>query len=437
MNMYDLIEKKKHHLELSTEEIQWWILAYTNHTIPDYQVSALLMAIYFQGMSENETHDMTMAMRDSGEILDLSSICGVKVDEHSTGGVGDKTTLTLAPLIASLGVPVAKLSGRGLGHTGGTIDKLECFPEFQTTMPTGEFLQRVNTNHIAIAGQTANIAPADKLLYALRDTTACVDEKSLIASSIMSKKLASGADAICLDVKVGSGAFMKDLNQARELARLMVSIGKHAHKETHALLTNMDEPLGYAVGNTLEVIEAVHALEGQGPEDFMEVVYALGHHMLLLGKKSSSKEESYQLMDKAISSGAALDKLKELVQSQGSDAMYVDQVDSLLHANFCEEVKASTNGYVSSIDAMRIGHASMLLGGGRQVKEDRIDLNVGIVLQKKVGDQVLENDVLAVIYANDDVKSQMAVKEIKEAVIISKNQVTRMPMILDEIYEKI
>ena len=322
MRMYDLIEKKKLGMELTTDEIRFMIDGFTDGTIPDYQMSAMTMAICFQGMSKRETVDLTLAMRDSGDVLDLSSIPGVKVDKHSTGGVGDKTSLALTPIIASLGVPVAKMSGRGLGHTGGTIDKLESFPGFTTALPEETFFKNVREIGIALAGQTANLAPADKKLYALRDVTATVDQMSLIASSIMSKKLASGSDAIVLDVKTGNGAFMKKYEDSVALAKEMVSIGTMAGKKTAAVITDMDQPLGNAVGNAIEVIEAVDTLKGEGPR-FNEVVFALGVQMLLFAGRADSCEEAVKLMQDSIDSGAALDKMAEFVRAQGGDASYV------------------------------------------------------------------------------------------------------------------
>ena len=359
IRMVDLIEKKKMGEALSNEEIQWMIEGYTKEEIPDYQMSAMCMAIYFQGMTMEETITLTMAMRDSGDVLDLSGISGVKVDKHSTGGVGDKTTMALGPIIASLGVPVAKMSGRGLGHTGGTIDKLECFPGFTTALSEEAFKENVNNIQIAVAGQTANLAPADKKLYALRDTTACVNQKSLIASSIMSKKLASGSDAIVLDVKVGNGAFMENAKDAEALARIMVDIGKGAGKLTHALITNMEQPLGYAVGNSVEVLEAIHTLQGHGPEDFREVVFALGKHMLMLAGKASTEEEAIAMMEETIANGNALKKLHEFVAAQGGDASYVDDPSKLPLAEVVVEVEAPQDGYVSKLEARPIGHASM------------------------------------------------------------------------------
>jgi pyrimidine-nucleoside phosphorylase len=391
------------------------------------------MAIYFQGMTMEETITLTMAMRDSGDVLDLSGISGVKVDKHSTGGVGDKTTMALGPIIASLGVPVAKMSGRGLGHTGGTIDKLECFPGFTTALSEEAFKENVNNIQIAVAGQTANLAPADKKLYALRDTTACVNQKSLIASSIMSKKLASGSDAIVLDVKVGNGAFMENAKDAEELARIMVDIGKGAGKQTHALITNMEQPLGYAVGNSVEVLEAIHTLQGNGPEDFREVVFALGKHMLMLAGKASTEEEAIAMMEETIANGNALKKLHEFVAAQGGDASYVDDPSKLPLAEVVVEVEAPQDGYVSKLEARPIGHASMLLGGGRATKESDIDLAVGCILHKKIGDSVKKGESLCTVYARSNESAKAAVAEILGAYEFSDAFVEKPKMIYAEL----
>ena len=388
MRMYDLILKKKQGGELSTDEIRYMIEGFTEGSIPDYQMSAMTMAICFRGMTPRETVDLTLAMRDSGDVLDLSGIKGVKVDKHSTGGVGDKTSLALTPIIAALGVPVAKMSGRGLGHTGGTIDKLECFDGFTTALSEEQFAGNVNTIGIAIAGQTANLAPADKKLYALRDVTATVDQMSLIASSIMSKKLASGSDAIVLDVKTGNGAFMKKLEDSRALAKEMVSIGTMAGKKTVAVITDMDQPLGRAVGNSLEVREAIDTLRGEGPADFKEVVFALGSQMLMLAGRAADEKEARALMEGVIEDGSALDKFAQFVRAQGGDAAPVYDTSLLPVAGKTLEVTAKESGYVHRILAEDIGIACMTLGGGRETKESAIDLSVGIILEKKNGDAV-------------------------------------------------
>ena len=415
MRMYDLIEKKKLGQELSTEEISEMIKGFTDGSVPDYQMAAMLMAICFQGMSKRETVDLTLAMRDSGDVLDLSGIKGVKVDKHSTGGVGDKTSLALTPIIAALGVPVAKMSGRGLGHTGGTIDKLECFPGFTTEISEQTFMDNVNRIGIAIAGQTANLAPADKKLYALRDVTATVDQMSLIASSIMSKKLASGSDAIVLDVKTGNGAFMKKYEDSVALAEAMVSIGTMAGKKTTAVITDMDQPLGYAVGNSLEVMEAIDTLQGRGPEDFKQVVFALGGQMLQAAGRADSQEEAEKLMQSVIEDGTALKKFAEFVTAQGGDASYVYETDKFPKASYTKEIPATKEGYVGRILAEEIGIACMTLGGGRETKESSIDLSVGIILKKKNGDFVKEGETIAVVYGNDTGKMERAMEKIQNA----------------------
>lgn len=422
MRMYDLIEKKKEGKRLSTEEIRWMILGYTNGSIPDYQMSAMLMAVCFQGMDEKETLELTLAMRDSGDILDLSAIDGVKVDKHSTGGVGDKTSLILTPMIAALGVPVAKMSGRGLGHTGGTIDKLECFDGFRTDISEEQFFRNVNTIGIAIAGQTATLAPADKKLYALRDVTATVAQLSLIASSIMSKKLASGSDAIVLDVKTGNGAFMQKEEDAVSLAKTMVKIGELAGKKTAALVTDMSKPLGNMVGNSLEVIEAIEALKGNAPKDLMDDVYALGVQMLLLAGAAENEESAYDKLQQVIADGRALDKLAELVEAQGGNRQQVYDTGLLPKASMRIPVYASADGYIHSMDTTQVGIACMTLGGGRETKESTIDLAVGIELAKKTGDRVKKGDVLAWLHANDEKKAASAEQILTEAYHFSTKQ---------------
>lgn len=401
MRMYDLIEKKRDGYELDKEEIEYIISEYTNGNIPDYQMSAFLMAVYFKGMNHLETLNLTLAMRNSGDILDLSGIEGIKVDKHSTGGVGDKTTLVVAPMVAACGVPVAKMSGRGLGHTGGTIDKLESFEGYNTIIPTDEFISNVNSIKIAIVGQTANLAPADKKIYALRDVTATVDNISLIASSIMSKKLASGADAIVLDVKTGSGAFMKEEKDAIKLAQEMVGIGNGAGKETVAVITDMDQPLGCAVGNALEVKEAIEALNGKGPDDLMELCYVLGSYMLVAAKKAENTEYARRMLEKVIEDKSAFNKFGELISAQGGDAGILNEPDRLLKATIVMEIPSDNSGFVEKIDTSDIGRAVLMLGGGRETKESETDLSVGVILHKKVGDKVEEGDILATIYAND------------------------------------
>lgn len=408
MRMYDLITKKKQGKALAKEEIDFMIAGYTKGEIPDYQMSAMMMAICFQGMSEEETLHLTLAMRDSGDVLDLSAIEGIKVDKHSTGGVGDKTSLVLAPMVAALGIPVAKMSGRGLGHTGGTIDKLECFPGFTTSLTEEQFYENVNKVKLAIMGQTANLAPADKKLYALRDVTATVDQLSLIASSIMSKKLAAGADAIVLDVKNGNGAFMKKEEDAFALAEEMVKIGKNAGKKIAAVITDMDQPLGNAVGNILEVKEAILSLNGLGPKDFMEVVYALGSQMVMFAEKAENEEEARAMLEETIKNKTALDKFAEFVEAQGGDKRLVYQPELLPSAGIILEVMNTEEGYVSGIKAEDIGLASLVLGGGRVTKDSEIDLTVGVLLNKKRGDKVKMGDTLATIFANDMEKAKEA-----------------------------
>lgn len=434
MRMYDLILKKKQGGELSTDEIRYMIEGFTEGSIPDYQMSAMTMAICFRGMTPRETVDLTLAMRDSGDVLDLSGIKGVKVDKHSTGGVGDKTSLALTPIIAALGVPVAKMSGRGLGHTGGTIDKLECFDGFTTALSEEQFAGNVNTIGIAIAGQTANLAPADKKLYALRDVTATVDQMSLIASSIMSKKLASGSDAIVLDVKTGNGAFMKKLEDSRALAKEMVSIGTMAGKKTVAVITDMDQPLGRAVGNSLEVREAIDTLRGEGPADFKEVVFALGSQMLMLAGRAADEKEARALMEGVIEDGSALDKFAQFVRAQGGDAAPVYDTSLLPVAGKTLEVTAKESGYVHRILAEDIGIACMTLGGGRETKESAIDLSVGIILEKKNGDAVSDGEVLATIYGNDDAKMQAAYEKIVHAYEIAKEPAAFVPVVREYIF---
>ncbi|CAM4048018.1 MULTISPECIES: pyrimidine-nucleoside phosphorylase [Geobacillus] len=432
MRMVDLIAKKRDGKALTKEEIEWIVRGYTNGDIPDYQMSALAMAIYFRGMTEEETAALTMAMVQSGEMLDLSSIRGVKVDKHSTGGVGDTTTLVLGPLVASVGVPVAKMSGRGLGHTGGTIDKLESVPGFHVEISKDEFIRLVNENGIAIIGQTGDLTPADKKLYALRDVTATVNSIPLIASSIMSKKIAAGADAIVLDVKTGAGAFMKKLDEARRLARVMVDIGKRVGRRTMAVISDMSQPLGYAVGNALEVKEAIETLKGNGPHDLTELCLTLGSHMVYLAEKAPSLDEARRLLEEAIRSGAAIAAFKTFLAAQGGDASVVDDLDKLPKAAYTSTVTAAADGYVAEMAADDIGTAAMWLGAGRAKKEDVIDLAVGIVLHKKIGDRVQKGEALATIHSNrPDV---LDVKEkIEAAIRLSPQPVARPPLIYETI----
>lgn len=423
MRIYDIILKKRNGLELTKEEIEYFVNGYTKGEIPDYQISALLMAIYFSKMNERETYGLTMAMANSGDMLDLSAIEGIKVDKHSTGGVGDKTSLVLAPMVAAVGIPVAKMSGRGLGHTGGTIDKLESIPGFSTVLPIDKFIENVNKIKISLVGQTANLAPADKKIYALRDVTATVDNLSLIAASIMSKKLASGADAIVLDVKVGSGAFMKTENDAIELARAMVNIGESAGRNTIALLTNMDEPLGYSVGNALEVIEVIETLKGNGPKDLLELSLALGANMLIAAEKVENISEGIELLNETINNGSALAKFSEFIDAQGGDIRVIEDYSILPTAGIQKEIYVEESCFVESIDTEGIGRASLVLGGGRETKDSVIDLGVGIVLKKKVGDRLENGEGFAVIYANDEKKAENAEQIIKSAYTFSKTPV--------------
>ncbi|MFP4697473.1 MAG: pyrimidine-nucleoside phosphorylase [Eubacteriales bacterium] len=401
MRMYDLIMKKRNGETLAKEEINYIIQGYTNGSIPDYQVSALLMAIYFQGMSEEETVALTMAMVESGEQLDLSAIKGIKADKHSTGGVGDKTSLVLGPMIASLNIPIAKMSGRGLGHTGGTIDKLESIEGFTTSLTSEEFINNVNSIKIAIAGQTSNLAPADKKLYALRDVTATVDNLSLIASSIMSKKIASGSDIIVLDVKTGSGAFMKSEEDAFMLAKEMVKIGYGVGRKTYAVISDMNQPLGQAVGNVLEVKEAISTLEGQGPNDLVELCLTLGSLILKGVGDVKTIEEGRDLLEETIKNGKAMSKFKQFVEAQKGNLSMIDNKELLPKAKFREPIISIKSGVIKEIDADEIGVATLILGGGRETKESKIDLSVGFLLNKKIGDAVKEGESLGTIYAND------------------------------------
>ena len=397
--MYSIIEKKRDKKELSYEEIKFVIDNYCQDKIFDDQVAALLMAIFLNGMTEEETANLTDIMSKSGDMIDLSRIKGIKVDKHSTGGVGDKTTLVLGPIVASFGVPVAKMSGKGLGHTGGTIDKLESIPGFNTMLSIDTFIKNVQDISIAIAGQTGNLVPADKKLYSLRDLTATVNSIPLIASSIMSKKIAAGADKIVLDVKVGNGAFMKDLDSAKKLAKSMVSIGRHVGRETVAYITLMDRPLGRAIGNSLEVIEAIETLKGRGPKDLQEVSYTLAAKMLELANVGTY-DECFQKVVNKVESGKALDKFSELIDKQGGDNRVIDDYSLFEKAGIEGEVLAKQDGYVESVDTKMIGRASMLLGAGRETKLSVIDHSAGIVLNKKTGDKVQKGDVVATLYTN-------------------------------------
>ncbi|RNB58580.1 pyrimidine-nucleoside phosphorylase [Brevibacillus gelatini] len=429
MRMVDIIAKKRDGGELTTEEIQFLVDGYTDGTIPDYQMSAWAMAVLFRGMTARETADLTLAMAGSGEQLDLSSLEGIKVDKHSTGGVGDKTTLVVAPLVAAAGIPVAKMSGRGLGYSGGTIDKLESFRGFQVERTREQFLQQVRDIGVSVIGQSGNLTPADKKLYALRDVTATVEAVPLIASSIMSKKIAAGADAILLDVKVGKGAFMKNLEEAETLAKAMVAIGSQVGRKTVAVISDMNQPLGFAVGNALEVKEAVETLAGRGPKDLTELVLSIGSRMLVLGGLVSNVEEGRGKLEELMASGKAVDKLAEMVEAQGGDKADVYDLSRLPQANIIHEFVAKQDGYVEAIDAEAVGHASVVLGAGRLTKEMPIDLAVGFVLHKKRGDQVRAGETLVTIHANDEKLLQSALEELEDAYTISTEIPAAQPLI--------
>ncbi|MCR5222473.1 MAG: pyrimidine-nucleoside phosphorylase [Lachnospiraceae bacterium] len=422
MLMVDLIRKKRDGGKLTKEEIEYMVKGYTQGEIPDYQMSAMLMAILFRHMDPEETVELTLAMMNSGEVLDLSAINGIKVDKHSTGGVGDKTSLVLTPMVASLGVPVAKMSGRGLGHTGGTIDKLESFTGFHTDISNEQFLQNVSKIGISIMGQTANLAPADKKLYALRDVTGTVDNLSLIVSSIMSKKLAAGADAIVLDVKCGNGAFMKTEEDATELATSMVDIGKRLNRKMVAVISDMEQPLGYAVGNALEVQEAIDTLNGRGPEDLKELCLTLGSQMVYLAGKANDEAEARQRLEQVLDDGTALHKFADFIEAQGGDREQVYHPEKLPKATLTCEVKAENDGYVEKIRCEEVGNTSLLLGGGRRSKTDVIDLSVGIILKKKTGDQVSAGESIATLYANDEQKMKEAAERLYQAYTFSERK---------------
>ena len=428
MRMVDLIEKKRDGFELSKEEIDFIIEGYTNGSIPDYQMSAFAMAVFFSGMNDIESTNLAIAMLNSGDAMDLSMINGVKVDKHSTGGVGDKVSLVLAPMVASLGVKFAKMSGRGLGHTGGTLDKLESIPGFNISLSYDEFVNQVNKIGLAIVGQTGNLTPADKKLYALRDVTATVNSIPLIASSIMSKKLASGSNAICLDVKVGSGAFMKDIESATKLAELMVQIGKNAGRSMTAILTDMDEPLGCGIGNQLEVIEAINTLKGNGPKDLTDICLEIGSYLVLDAKVTDSLEEAKKLLQGQISNGEAFNKLVELVKEQGGDETYILDTNNFIEAKEIVPVIAKESGYIKYINALEIGISSMLLGGGRETMADVIDPSVGIVLVKKIEDYVNTGDILAYVHSNGK-NTQAALDRVLRAYEIG-NEINHKQLIL-------
>ncbi len=428
MRMYDLIMKKRNGGTLTREELTYMIHEYAVGTIPDYQMSAMLMAIYFKGMNDEETAMLTDAMAHSGDMVDLSAIKGMKVDKHSTGGVGDKTTLIVAPIVASCGVKVAKMSGRGLGHTGGTVDKLESIPGLQTAIPREEFFDIVNKTGVAVIGQSGNLAPADKKMYALRDVTATVESIPLIAASIMSKKLAAGSDAILLDVKTGSGAFMKSVEDAIELAKKMVAIGEHNHRRTVALITDMDSPLGNDIGNSMEVIEAIETLQGKGPKDLTEVCVQLAANMLYLADKGNRKDCIKQV-EEALESGRAFEKFIELVEAQSGDASYIRNPELFKKAQYEHQVRAEQSGYVTHINAEEVGITSVVLGAGRETKESLIDYSAGIRLLKKYGDKVQTGDVLGILYTDKKEALQEAKDMFAEAYTIGEAKPTTRPHI--------
>lgn len=432
MRMIDIIEKKRNGNTLTKEEIDFFINGYVDGTIPDYQVSALLMAIYFQKMTDEELTNLTFAMLNSGEKIDLSKIDGIKVDKHSTGGVGDKTSLVVAPLAAAAGVKMAKMSGRGLGHTGGTLDKLESIPNFKIEQTVEKFYEQVNKIGLAIIGQSANITPADRKLYALRDVTATVESIGLIASSIMSKKLASGADHIVLDVKVGEGAFMKNVESAKELAEKMVKIGKLAKVDTVATLTDMSQPLGCAVGNSIEVIEAIETLKGNGPKDFTDLCYALTAEILLIAKICKTEKDAYALIDELIEKRLGLEKLVQMIEEQGGDRNVVNDYSLFKQAKNKMEITLDNKHelYIEKINALAIGEAAMLVGAGRQTKEDVIDHSVGVIIKKKVGDKVLPNEPIAILYYNNTNPNE-SINKIKNAYQLSEKEVIAKNIIID------
>ena len=428
MRMYDIIAKKRDGNELSEAEISYLIKGYVNGSIPDYQMAAFLMAVYFNGMTEHETHYMTNEVAHSGDMVDLSPIEGIKVDKHSTGGVGDKTTLIVAPIVAACGVKVAKMSGRGLGHTGGTVDKLESIPGYKTTLSREEFFKVVNETGLSVIGQSGNLAPADKKMYALRDVTATVDNISLIAVSIMSKKLAAGSDCILLDVKTGSGAFMKTLEDSIALASEMVKIGENAGRRTMALITDMDMPLGEAIGNSLEVIEAVATLNGNGPEDLTKVCLQLAANMMVLAGLGTEEECLFKARQ-VITDGSALKRLAAMVEAQGGDSRVIYDTDCFEKAPFSYEVLAKEDGIIQSMDTEKCGIASVLLGAGRETKDSPVDLSAGILLRKKTGDKVLKGDVLAVMYASDEKLFSSAEVKYLDAIHIGKEEIQRKPLV--------
>ncbi|MDQ0164532.1 pyrimidine-nucleoside phosphorylase [Bacillus horti] len=430
--MSDLILKKRNGASLTQQEIEYVVNGYTGEQIPDYQISALLMAIYYKGMSTQEVSDLTMSMVHSGDTIDLSKVHGMKVDKHSTGGVGDKVSLIVAPLVAAVGVPVAKMSGRGLGHTGGTIDKLEAIEGFSVELTREEFFEQVNTKKLAIIGQSGRLTPADKKLYALRDVTATVDSIPLIASSIMSKKIASGADAIVLDVKTGSGAFMKSLDGAKDLAQTMVQIGKSLGRKTIAIISDMNQPLGYEIGNANEIKEAIEVLQGKRVEDLREVSLSIAAHMAVLGGVYEQFEEAYKQLEHILDSGEALETFKSFVDAQGGNVEQIIDPAKLPKAKFQIEITSDAEGYVEKLEAEPVGVAAMLLGAGRKTKDDQIDHSVGITLKKKIGDYVQKGDVLAIFHSNtEDVKA--SIDSFKGAISLTAQKIDSTPMIYETI----
>ncbi len=431
MKAYDIISKKKNGQTLSEDEIKYMVDGFTNGEIPDYQMSAFLMAVCLKGMNDEETFQLTMAMRDSGDILDLGEIEGIKVDKHSTGGVGDKISLILSPIVASLGVKVAKMSGRGLGHTGGTIDKLESIDGFTTELKKSEFIRNVNEIGIAIASQTANLAPADKKIYALRDVTATVDCIPLIASSIMSKKLAAGADCIVIDIKCGNGAFMKTKEDAEKLARTMVAIGKSAGKNMSCIITDMNQPLGRSVGNYLEVLETIQTLKGEGSEDVLEVVYALGAKMLVFARKAEDYESAVAMIKESIANGEAYKKFMEFVMRQGGTTNNFSAKNKVAYV---KEIAINKEGYISSFETEDVGRAVQILGGGRETKTSIIDPYVGVIVNKKVGEYISNDTAVFTVFANDEVKLEEAERRLIESVCVSSVKIKK-PEIIKGIIE--
>ncbi|MCI8637002.1 MAG: pyrimidine-nucleoside phosphorylase [Clostridia bacterium] len=431
MRIIDIIEKKRDKQELTKQEIEYFVTEYTKGNVKDYQASALVMAIFLNGMTDQETTNLTIAMAHSGETLDLSTLNETIVDKHSTGGVGDKVSLILLPLVSSMGVPVAKMSGRGLGFTGGTVDKLEAIPGYKTGIEMEQFIQNVKQIGISMISQTLNLAPADKKLYALRDSISCVESIPLIASSIMSKKIASGAQKIVLDVTVGKGAFMKDIDQARKLSKTMIEIGKLAKRETVCILTNMNEPLGYSIGNSLEVIEAVNFLKGDMPDDLKEVVLELGAYMLKLADKGENLENNKKRLLENIENNKAYEKFIELIENQGGDSSFIENFEKLPKAKYIEPIYSKNTGNIQEINSKEVGKLAGVLGAGREKKEDNIDHSVGIILAKKVADKVIKGDILAYIHANNEIKLKEAKIKLQEIIKISEQAVTKEQTILE------